>query len=308
VQRRRKEDALRIVIVGAGAAGLFASLLLARVGHEIVVLEQDRLEPAPDVEAAAASAFRPTAPQIVQPHIVMARCRELLLERLPDVYQGWLDAGVAEVPLATQMPATLADTAAWRGDERLTLLMTRRSTLDWVLRRAVLAEPGVTLRYGCGWSGCLPCLARPPQVTGVRTDQGDLAADLVVDASGRRSPIDRWLAETGAKPTARRWAECGLAYFSRHYRLRPAAKPPGPLTTRIVQTLDDFVVGIWGADNGAMQAVVAPLAADRRFRLRRARPGPPARPPGPTASPLRSCGRQPSSTRPRSALTGGSWG
>jgi hypothetical protein len=100
----------------------------------------------------------------------------------------------------------------------------------------------------------------------VRTGQGDLAADLVVDASGRRSPLDRWLAEIGAKPMARWWAECGLAYFSRHYRLRPAAKLPGPPTTRIIQALDEFLVGLWGADNGAMQLVVAPLAADRRFR------------------------------------------
>jgi 2-polyprenyl-6-methoxyphenol hydroxylase-like FAD-dependent oxidoreductase len=257
---------LKVVIVGGGAAGLFASLLLARAGHEVVVLELDRLEPAADVEAAAAAAFRPTAPQIVQPHIVMARCRELLAERLPDVYEGLLAAGVAEVPLATQMPATLADTAAWPGDERLTMLMTRRSTVDWVLQRVVGAEPGVTLRCGVRALGLLAVPGEPPQVTGVRTDQGDLAADLVVDASGRRSPIDRWLAEIRARPAATWWAECGVAYFSRHYRLRPAAELPGLPTTRIVQGLDEFTVGIWGADNGAMQLVVAPLAADRRFR------------------------------------------
>lgn len=91
--RRQEESALKIAIVGGGAAGLFASLMLARASHEVLLLEQDRLEPAPDVESAAASAFRRTAPQIVQPHIVMARCRELLLERLPDVYDGLLAAG-----------------------------------------------------------------------------------------------------------------------------------------------------------------------------------------------------------------------
>jgi 2-polyprenyl-6-methoxyphenol hydroxylase-like FAD-dependent oxidoreductase len=44
---------MRIVIVGGGAAGLFAGLLLARANHEVAVLEQDHLEPAPDVETAA---------------------------------------------------------------------------------------------------------------------------------------------------------------------------------------------------------------------------------------------------------------
>jgi len=109
---------LRIAIAGGSAAGLFAALLLARAGHDVVVLERDRLEPAADVESAAAMAFRPSAPQIVQPHLIMARCRQLLIERLPDVYAGMLAAGVAEAPLRTQMPDTLTDTAPRPGTTR----------------------------------------------------------------------------------------------------------------------------------------------------------------------------------------------
>src|SRR6185369_4398332 len=39
--------------------------------------------------------------------------------------------------------------------------------------------------------------------------------------------------------------------------------------TRTVIALDEFLAGKWGADNGAVQLVVAPLAADRRFRTAR---------------------------------------
>jgi hypothetical protein len=177
--------ALDVIIAGGSAAGLFAGLLLARAGHQVLVLERDCLQPAPDVESAAAAAFRPTAPQIVQPHIVMARCRQLLIEHLPDVYAGLL------------------------------------------------------------------------------------AADLVIDATGRRSPIDDWLTQIGARTTATWRAECGMAYFSRHYRVRPGADLPAPLVTRTVVALDEFLVGRWGGDNGAVQLVVAPLAADHRFRTAR---------------------------------------
>jgi len=260
---------VKVVVIGASAAGCFATLLLARAGHDVVVLDKDQLRLAPDVDSAAASAFRSSAPHIVQPHIVMARCRQLLIEHLPDVYEQLLDAGVLQAPVATQMPPTLTDTTPRPGDEQLTMLMTRRSTFDWVLRRAVIRQPRVSLRDRVTVTGLVTISGEPPHVTGVRTKEGDLSADLVIDAAGRRSPIDQWLKASGARTSASSWAECGVAYFSRHYRLREGAALPAPLTTRIVAALDEFMVGIWGADNNTMQLAVAPLAMDHRFKTLR---------------------------------------
>lgn len=96
-----------------------AALVLARAGHDVVVAERDDLTPAPDVEAAAATAFRASAPQLVQSHVVLALCRELLSSRLPDVYTDLLDAGVVEADLASQMAPTLVDRAARPGCARI---------------------------------------------------------------------------------------------------------------------------------------------------------------------------------------------
>jgi len=268
---------MKVVIAGGGATGCFAALLLARAGHEVLVLERDRLEPA-DAADFRAEIFRAGAPQLVHPHIVMPYCRELIARRLPDVYADLLRAGVVEAPLSTQMPPSLPDTDPRPGDERLVQLMTRRSTFDLVLGHAARAEPGVTLRTGVTVTGLLAepggRPGEPPRVTGVRTGHGAIGADVTLDASGRRSAIDGWLRELrplGARETSLQRAECGLAYYSRHYRIPPGALPPdalppGSQQQRKVATLDEFLAGVWPADNGTVQVAIAPLAADRRFR------------------------------------------
>lgn len=255
-----------IAVVGGSAAGALTSMLLARAGHDVVMIDHDELEPAATVEAAASSAHRPTAPQIVQPHMVMARCRQLLKTSLPDVYDALLAAGVVEAPIATQMPSTLADRTERPGDERLSMLVTRRSTFDWVLQRSVRGEPGVEVRGGVRVEGLIARSGTPPRVVGVHTNGGDVVADVVVDAMGRRTPIDSWLEDIHARPPAKWWAECGLAYFSRQYRVRPGVELPGSPLMRTVLGLADHTVGMWPGDNGTVQLAVVPLATDRRFR------------------------------------------
>ena len=57
-----------------------------------------------------------------------------------------------------------------------------------------------------------------------------------------------------------------MAYFSRHYRIRPGRQRPGGPTTRIVAGLEEFTLAMFGADNSVMQLAIVPFAADRRFR------------------------------------------
>ncbi|MEU7812547.1 FAD-dependent oxidoreductase [Pseudonocardia sp. NPDC049154] len=260
---------MEIVVVGAGAAGLMTALLGARAGHHVTVLEREPLEPAGSVEEAAGRAFRPTAPQIVQPHVLLARYRLLLRDHLPDVHAGLVGDGAVESRLEAQLPPTLRDLAPEPGDDRFTMLLTRRSTLDRVLDAGVRAERGITLHTGATVRGLRTRGGAPPKVTGVRLDDGEVAADVVVDASGRRSRIDGWLVDAGARPRPVVTADCGLAYYSRHYRLRSTDGLPGRADNRTILPLDEFVAGMWGADNGTVVLGLCPLAEDHRFRVLR---------------------------------------
>jgi 2-polyprenyl-6-methoxyphenol hydroxylase-like FAD-dependent oxidoreductase len=257
---------VRTVVIGGSSAGLLTALLLARAGHDVVVVERDGLELAPDVDAAARRAFRRGAPQLVQPHLVMARCRELLQQRLPDVYESLLGAGVEEAPLESLMPPTLMDRSARPGDEQLTTLVSRRSTIDWAVLRVVRHQPGVSIRAGVDVTGLIARPGDPPLVTGVRTSQGDIDCDIVIDASGRRSVGGSWLRHIVARPPVISSAECGLAYYSRHYQIRRGAALPEQARARHLTALDVMSVGLWGGDHGSVQIAVVPLAADRRYR------------------------------------------
>src|ERR1700760_3179171 len=131
---------MRIAVIGGSAAGMFCGLLLARAGHEIFIIERDEFKIENTASEAAQKAFRSGAPHLVQPHIILPKCRELFAQSLPDVYANLLASGAVEASTETQMPQSLCEKTSFPGDERLTSLMTRRSTLDWILRRVVSNE------------------------------------------------------------------------------------------------------------------------------------------------------------------------
>lgn len=212
----------QVIVIGAGVGGLGAALALGRAGHHVTILERDPLPATPDAEAAFA-AERRGAPQVHQTHGFLARIKVLLRDRFPDVYQQLLAAG------GTTMSTTANLGEPQPGDEDLAVLIIRRTTLEWVLRQAVLAEPRVESRTGVSVTGLL---TEDRTVTGVRLDDATAVsagtavnADIVVDAGGRRSALPAWLRDGGVEigETVR---ESGLMYLTRWYRFADGMPSP----------------------------------------------------------------------------------
>jgi 2-polyprenyl-6-methoxyphenol hydroxylase-like FAD-dependent oxidoreductase len=258
----------RIIVLGGSVAGLLCGMQLARRGHDVTVLEREP-QAAVARPADALPVVRPGAPHAVQGHVVLARAAAEIRRALPDVYAALLAAGVGEFDLAAAVPAAIADRAPRAGDDDLVALQTSRHTLDRVLVEAAQSTPQLDLRFGTPASGLV--IARdgsaPPRVTGVQTAGGEaLAADAVVDASGRRTPVPGWLAAHGIELPIEA-LDVGLVYFTRHYRLRPGATRP-PLNRFLYAGGDppSLLVRWFPADNGTAMLAHIVLAEDRLLK------------------------------------------
>lgn len=199
----------RVVVVGGGVGGLTTALALGRAGHGVTLLERDPLPATADAEQAFV-AERRGAPQVHQTHGFLARMQVLLRERFPDVLDALLAAG------ATTMPTTADLGEPQPGDDDLRVIIIRRTTLEWVLRTAALAEPSVELRTGAVVSGLA---GHDGVVTGVRLADGTrVEGDIIVASTGRRGDVPGWLASIGVD-VPETIHESGLMYLTRWYRL-----------------------------------------------------------------------------------------
>ena len=259
----------RVVVIGAGIAGLTAALAMSRNGAEVVVVDRD--DPPPPSLREPVDAFegwnRPQVVQARQPHNFLARTVLQFRQHAPDVLEMLAEHAV--VPDAGPM-ALIPNEARVPGDEDIAWLPTRRLVLEFLLRRHVEQQPGVEIRSGTTVRGLSSTsdASGLTRLRGVVLDDGTaLAADWVVDASGRRGPIADYLEETGASPLPRRSQPCGLTYYSRHFRLLDDV--PGWMVTG-VRTDEPplYFAGFFG-DARTICVLLAPPTWDREMRALR---------------------------------------
>jgi 2-polyprenyl-6-methoxyphenol hydroxylase-like FAD-dependent oxidoreductase len=263
---------VHVVVVGSGVAGLGTALALARRDHRVTVLERDDT-PMPPTADAAFEWDRRGAPQVRHSHAFLARLRNLLRDRYPDVLEALLAAGATEIRFGETLPPTMVGFRPEPGDEDLGMIACRRTTFEWVVRRFALAEGRVELRTGVAVTGLVASpTGDAPRVTGVRLADGTaVEADLVVAAVGRRSAAPEWLAAIGAGAVPEQVEDTGIVYFSRFYRLLPGHEAP-QRNGVIGGDLGYLKYGVFVGDNDTFSLTLATPTDDEVLRKLLAEP------------------------------------
>ncbi|MCG6498484.1 NAD(P)/FAD-dependent oxidoreductase [Kitasatospora sp. A2-31] len=235
----------RVAVIGGGISGLGTALMLGRRGHAVTLFEQDARDAGEDLDRDFFGWSRPRVPQAVQPHSFLAPVRTVLRAEAPDVHADLLARGAREYhdfDWFAEHPPHRA------GDEELVTLRTRRIVLEAALTAAVRREPAVDVRLGCRVRALTFGEGRPVRVTGVQADGQTHRADLVVDASGRRSPVPAWLVAAGCRRPVVDSHRAGIAYLCRWYRLR-AEGPRDPGQVRTGSAAPFALAGVFPSDN-----------------------------------------------------------
>lgn len=215
------------IVIGASIAGLSAARVLSDHFERVTVYDRDALPESPG--------HRSAVPQDRHVHILMARGASEFEALFPGLLDGMVAAGVAKLenrPDAIHFGAAghVLGTAQTLRREFTTYVPSRKQ-LEWQIRRRAAALPNVEIMHRDVNAPHFD--EERSAVTGVMLStpgQNEfVAADLVVDASGRGTRLPAWLHEWGFARPEEETVNVGIGYATQQLRI-----PDGLIAKRVV--------------------------------------------------------------------------
>ena len=274
----------KIVVAGGGICGMAAAMLLARDGHEVVVLERDEAPVPPDPDASWDSWARRSVGQFRIAHLMLpSAATRSCGPSSPMSSPGCRRPAASRTTCSpTPLPRSRGRRHA-RTTPGSTPRTGRRPTIEWAFATAADDEPGVTVRRGVAIRGLLTGsspLPGVPHVTGVVLADGE-EVDRRPRDRRHRSPLPHrstgWPRSAG-RPPSRSPRTSASTYTGRFWRVtgRRDARDAGARAhgradrSRCLTIPSDNCT--WSttiytvADDAAMRAVRKPEVFERVWR------------------------------------------
>ncbi len=211
-QTRAAAGSSHAVVIGGSLAGLLSARVLSDHFSRVTVIERDVYPELPEA--------RRGVPQAYHLHALLQRGKQIMERFFPGLCEELVADGAPVLDVANDIAWLTPGGWGVRFPSKMAAISFSRSLLDWHVRRRVRQIPNVTFIEGCDVEGLV---ARGDVVSGVtlRFDEDGkqtLPADLVVDASGRRSRAPKWLESLGFEAPPETVINARLGYASRLYR------------------------------------------------------------------------------------------
>lgn len=262
----------QVFVIGAGIGGLCSALSLAPTGRRVVLLERDASPPEGSADAAFKDWHRPGASHVRQSHAFLARLRNIIRDNHPELLAELYAAGCRDIAFKDFLPAAQAEQyQPMPADDDLTIITSRRTTLELIIRRYVARQPNVEIRSSTVVRDLLTERDADGviHITGltIEDDAGrrDIATTLVVDAGGKGGRLIEKLINMGA-PIAEEMETAGVLYFTRHYRLLPGVSEPARQEVPASGDLGYIKFGVFPADGGCFSITLCVPEIENELR------------------------------------------
>ena len=217
------------IVVGSSIAGLLGARVLGDYFGRVVVLDRDELPTTPQA--------RRGVPQSVQPHVLFTRGYRLLNEFFPGIDRQLEQHGALQIDWAREFQHYFGGHWGLATDEPSDIVSVTcsRYLLEWLIRQELVKLPQIEIRSQSKVVGLVGD-TKAGQITGIKLDTGEhILGELVVDASGRSSSVNKWLQEIDCPAVPETTVNPHLGYATRRYRL-PASLDPDWKVMLISQT------------------------------------------------------------------------
>lgn len=242
------------VVVGGSIAGLITAAVLTKHFKKVTLIDGDTL--GSNLEA------RKATPQGHHVHGLLSSGWEAVKEIFPGIDKELMDQGAHWVHFGNEFRWHHFGKVKAQFDEPMYGPFMSRACLEAALYKRVSSFENLEVMQQCKVA---KIFGAADNIEGIKTDKGDeILADLLIDASGRRSNTAKGLEELGVKPIRKKTLAAGLRYCSFRFIPSPdfehtwkalfvTPKPPVTKAAAIFPIADgQWLVTVSGRENDVM--------------------------------------------------------